>query len=62
MPRCATYPSGYAHVNRAWMWGALIATNLAGWLHQLTAIPDSDHDAAHRSTPLLGLVSATAKP
>ena len=30
-------PSGYAHVNRAWMWGALIATSLAGWLHQLTA-------------------------
>jgi hypothetical protein len=33
-------PSGYAHVNRAWMWGALIATSLAGWLHQLTAGPD----------------------
>ncbi|HZA18496.1 MAG TPA: IS1380 family transposase [Pseudonocardiaceae bacterium] len=33
-------PSGYAHVNRAWMWGALIATSLAGWLHQLTADPD----------------------
>jgi Transposase DDE domain group 1 len=33
-------PSGYERVNRAWMWGALIATSLAGWLHQLTAIPD----------------------
>lgn len=35
-------PSGYLQVNQAWMWGALIATNLAGWLHQLTAIPDPD--------------------
>lgn len=33
-------PSGYAQVNRAWMWGALIATSLAGYLHQLTASPD----------------------
>lgn len=33
-------PSGHQRVNRAWMWGALIATNLAGWLHQLTAGPD----------------------
>jgi hypothetical protein len=33
-------PSGYAQVNQAWTWGALIATSLAGWLHQLTAIPD----------------------
>jgi hypothetical protein len=33
-------PSGHQRVNRAWMWGALIATSLAGYLHQLTAIPD----------------------
>jgi DDE family transposase len=32
-------PSGYPQVNRAWMWGALIATSLAGYLHQLTATP-----------------------
>jgi hypothetical protein len=30
-------PSGYPEVNRAWMWGALIAASLTGWLHQLTA-------------------------
>ena len=24
------------------MWGALIATSLTGWLHQLTALPDPD--------------------
>lgn len=35
-------PSGYEQVNRAWMWGALIATSLAGYLHQLTALPDHD--------------------
>jgi hypothetical protein len=29
--------SGYPEVNRAWMWGALIAASLTGWLHQLTA-------------------------
>jgi DDE family transposase len=32
-------PSGYPQVNTAWMWGALIAVNIAGWLHQLTATP-----------------------
>jgi hypothetical protein len=30
-------PSGYPEVNRAWMWGALLAATLTGWLHQLTA-------------------------
>jgi hypothetical protein len=30
-------PSGYPQVNRAWMWGALLAASIAGWLHQLTA-------------------------
>jgi hypothetical protein len=30
-------PSGYPEVNTAWMWGALLAANIAGWLHQLTA-------------------------
>jgi Transposase DDE domain group 1 len=30
-------PSGYPEVNRGWMWGALLAASIAGWLHQLTA-------------------------
>jgi hypothetical protein len=29
-------PSGYPQVNLAWMWGALLAAAMAGWLHQLT--------------------------
>ena len=29
-------PSGYPQVNTAWMWGALLAASIAGWLHQLT--------------------------
>jgi hypothetical protein len=29
-------PSGYPEVNTAWLWGALLAVTLAGWLHQLT--------------------------
>jgi hypothetical protein len=29
-------PSGYPQVNMAWMWGALLATTMAAWLHQLT--------------------------
>jgi hypothetical protein len=29
-------PSGYREVNTAWMWGALLAASMAGWLHQLT--------------------------
>ena len=32
-------PSGYPQVNRAWMWGALLAVNIAGWIHHLTATP-----------------------
>jgi hypothetical protein len=32
-------PSGYPQVNTAWMWAALLAVNIAGWLHQLTATP-----------------------
>jgi hypothetical protein len=35
-------PSGYPQVNRVWMWGALLAASLTGWLHQLTATPASD--------------------
>jgi Transposase DDE domain group 1 len=31
-------PSEYPHVNMAWMWGALLAANMAAWLHQLTAL------------------------
>jgi hypothetical protein len=30
-------PSGFPEVNTAWMWGALLAATMAGWLHQLTA-------------------------
>ena len=30
-------PSGYPEVNRAWMWAALLAASLTGWLHHLTA-------------------------
>jgi hypothetical protein len=35
-------PSGYREVNLAWMWGALLAATLAGWLHQLTATTRGD--------------------
>jgi hypothetical protein len=31
-------PSGYPQVNLAWMRGALLAANMAAWLHKLTAI------------------------
>jgi hypothetical protein len=31
-------PSGHHRVNLAWMWGALLAASMAGWLHQLTAV------------------------
>jgi hypothetical protein len=30
-------PSGHEPVNRAWMWGALLAATTCGWLHHLTA-------------------------
>src|SRR4051812_9436347 len=30
-------PSGHEPVNRAWMWGALLAASSTGWLHHLTA-------------------------
>ena len=35
-------PSGHPEVNRAWMWGALLAPASTGWLHQLTATPTPD--------------------
>ncbi len=35
-------PSGYHQVNTAWMWGALFAASIAGWLHQLTAVRTDD--------------------
>ncbi|MGH3438311.1 MAG: transposase [Sciscionella sp.] len=31
-------PSGHEQVNRAWMWGALLAVSIAGWAHQLTGV------------------------
>jgi Transposase DDE domain group 1 len=34
-------PSGHPEVNTAWMWGALLAASLTGWLHQRTARPAS---------------------
>ena len=33
-------PSGYPEINRAWLWAALLAVSIAGWLHQLTAGSD----------------------
>jgi len=39
-------PSGYPEINTAWMWGALLATSIAGWLHQLTATTDK-HGRLH---------------
>ncbi len=35
-------PSGYQQVNLAWMWGGLLATTIAGWMHQLTATQRPD--------------------
>ncbi len=39
-------PSGYPQVNKAWMWGALLAVSIAGWLHHLTATPGPDGELA----------------
>jgi hypothetical protein len=39
-------PSGYPQVNKAWMWGALLAVSNAGWCHQLTATPGPDGQLA----------------
>jgi Transposase DDE domain group 1 len=35
-------PSGYREINLAWMWGALLAATIAGWLHQLTGTTRPD--------------------
>jgi len=35
-------PSGYQQVNLAWLWGALLAATIAGWMHQLTATERAD--------------------
>lgn len=51
-------PSGYAEVNTAWMHGALLAANIAAWLHQLTGTtnvrdgpPDRPRRTAHPPAP-----------
>jgi hypothetical protein len=31
-------PSRYQQVNTAWMWGALLAAGIAGWLHHRTGV------------------------
>ena len=38
----ACLPSGYKQVNIAWTWGALLAANIAAWLHQLTGVRSDD--------------------
>lgn len=43
-------PSGYPQVNTAWMWGALLAASIAGWLHQLTATTDGEKILAGHGT------------
>ena len=35
-------PSGYPQVNKAWLWGGLLAISIAGWVHHLTATPTPD--------------------
>jgi len=40
-------PSGYPQINTAWMWGALIAASIAGWLHQLTAVESNGRLFGH---------------
>jgi DDE family transposase len=40
-------PSGYPEVNRAWMWGALLAATIVGWLHQLTATDQDGRLTGH---------------
>ena len=37
-------PSGYKEINTAWMHGALLAADIAAWLHQLTATESRDRD------------------
>jgi len=44
-------PSGHPEVNTAWMWGALLATNIAGWLHP-----------THRHPPTRRPVSRPRRP
>jgi hypothetical protein len=39
-------PSGYVEVNTAWMWGALLAATMAGWLHQTTGTLLADNTLA----------------
>jgi hypothetical protein len=37
-------PSGYKEINTAWMHGALLAANMAAWLHQITAAESGDRE------------------
>ena len=43
-------PSGYKEINTAWMHGALLAADIAAWLHQLTATSKRDGDGGETVT------------
>jgi hypothetical protein len=56
-------PSGYPEVNTAWMWGALLATSIAGWLHQLTGTnPATDPGEQNPEDPDTALYPNTHQP
>ncbi len=44
------------------MWGALIATSLAGWLHKLTALPDPGGGLESSETRALRTPVRTTQP
>jgi len=63
--RCRAAPPavGYPEVNTAWMWGALLAATIAGWLHQLnwTGHIGSGQDRPHGEVSPVGR-SFSARP
>jgi hypothetical protein len=44
-------PSGYPKINRTWMWSALLAASIAGWLHQLAATRPTPDELVGHGTP-----------
>ncbi len=54
-------PSGHPEINTAWMWGALLAASMAGWLHQLTATVGADGTLAGHGVRVGKAVIATLR-
>lgn len=54
-------PSGFAAVNRTWMWSAFLALNISTWLQSLTGADTGPHGRAHGKRLRRELIAVPAR-